>query len=133
MRDLIFHHVGIACSSIAAEEEYYSTLGYTREGREFVDPAQKIRGIFMTLGPFRIELLEPASKNSPLDPFLQKGVQMYHQAFLCDRLGETIDFLAAQGAVLLVPPVPAVAFNGRKISFLMLRNRMMVELIESVP
>jgi len=32
---------------------------------------------------------------------------------------------------LIVAPVPAVAFGGRKIAFLMLPNRLLIELIEA--
>jgi methylmalonyl-CoA/ethylmalonyl-CoA epimerase len=130
--DLTFHHVGIACRSIEDEKKYYQSLGYRQEGEFFTDPLQKISGIFMILGSMRIELLEATVKDSPLHSFLNRGIHMYHQAFLCPDLPGVIENFLLEGAVLVVDPIPAVAFNGRKISFLMLRNKLLVELIETV-
>jgi len=38
--------------------------------------------------------------------------------------------MRAQRAKVLVPPVPAVAFGGREIAFLVMPNRMLIELID---
>jgi hypothetical protein len=35
-----------------------------------------------------------------------------------------------QGSKVLVTPVPAVAFGGRKISFVMMPNMLLIELIQ---
>ncbi len=129
--DLVFHHIGIASLSVDEEEKSFLQLGYIREGEIFTDTTQKIRGLFMTLGNARIELLEPISSDSPVNAFIQRGIKMYHQAFCCRDILEAIEFFTEKGAYLAVPPVPAVAFNGRQIGFLMLKNRMLIELIES--
>lgn len=55
---------------------------------------------------------------------------MYHLAYLVDRISEAVAFLSGQGAKLIVPPIPATAFAGRKIAFVMLPNLLLVELIE---
>jgi len=128
--DLVFHHVGIATTSLSEEEVYYTTLGYRREGDVFTDPSQKIKGLFMTLGSMRIELLEALSKDSPVNGFLKRGMKMYHQAFLCGDIEKTVAFLVEQGAFVAVKPIPAVAFGGRRICFLMIGNKTLVELIE---
>lgn len=129
--DLVFHHVAIASPSISEEENSFLLLGYTREGEIFTDPVQKIKGLFMTLGNARVELLEPLSPDSPLNAFIQRGIKIYHQAFFCEDIFTTVKFYSEQGAYLAVPPVPAAEFNGRKIAFLMLQNKMLIELIES--
>jgi len=129
--DLKFHHVGLACKDIEVERAAHRLLGYTDEGEVFVDPRQRIRGCFMVQGGMRIELLEPGGENSPLQPFLVRNVKMYHQAFLTGAMQISIDELRRAGAVLAVPPTPAVAFAGRPIAFVMLRTGMLVELIQS--
>lgn len=129
--DLVFHHVGIASTSIAEEEKSFLLLGYVRETEIITDSTQKLKALFMTLGNMRIELLEPLSADSPVNAFIQRGIKMYHQAFFCGDILKTIDFFLEQGAYLAVPPVSAIAFNGRKIAFLMLRNKMLIEIIES--
>jgi methylmalonyl-CoA/ethylmalonyl-CoA epimerase len=129
--DLRFHHVGLACESIAVEQKAHRLLGYLDEGEVFVDPLQRIRGCFMVQGGMRIELLEPAGEKSPVRSFLNRGIKMYHQAFETGDINHSIDELRKAGAVLAVPPTPAVAFAGRPIAFLLLRTKMLVELIQS--
>jgi len=48
--DLLFHHLGVACRNLDVEEAVWVPLGYTREGDDFEDPRQQIRGRFLT-GP----------------------------------------------------------------------------------
>ena len=126
---LVFHHVGIACADVEEETAHYLALGYARETEIFTDETQRIRGLFMTNGGFRIELLEPAGENSPLTGYLARGVQMYHHAYEAPEFSATIRRLEEAGHRIVVPPVFAVAFK-RKICFLMLTNRSLIELIE---
>jgi methylmalonyl-CoA/ethylmalonyl-CoA epimerase len=60
---------------------------------------------------------------------MRSGIKLYHLAYETEGLATSIATMRAQGAKLVVEPVPAVAFAGRDIAFLMLRNRMLVELI----
>ena len=129
--DLRFHHVGLACKRIDVEQKAHRLLGYVDEGEIFVDPRQRIRGCFLVHGGMRIELLEPWGEDSPLQSFLSRGLKMYHQAFETAAIDASIDELRKAGAVLVVPPTPAVAFQNRPIAFLMLRTQMLVELIQS--
>ena len=128
---LEFHHVGVACAAIAAEEKFFASLGYRREGLAFEDRIQGVRGVFMAGQSPRLELLEALPSGSPgvLAPWLAQGVKLYHLAYFAPRLAPAIDSMRAQRAKLVVAPVPAVAFGGREIAFLMLPNRMLIELI----
>jgi hypothetical protein len=130
---LELHHIGIATTSILEEEKIFLPLGYAREGSVFTDPIQKVKGLFMTLGNVRIELLEPISSDSPLHAFIKREIKMCHQAFFCRDLVKTTNFFWEQGAYIVVQPVTNQAFDGRKVSFLKLKNKMLVELIESPP
>lgn len=113
--------------------EIYKNLGFTVEDEIFEDPRQKIRGVFLVLDQYRIELLEAINPTdgSPLDPFLSRGIKLYHHAFLVNQIHDAISDLLNQGAVVQVAPVESVAFKGKKIAFLMLKNMTLVELIES--
>lgn len=42
---------------------------------------------------------------------------MYHQCFTTPNLQNAIDYLVQQGAMLIVQPIEAVAFEHRKIAF----------------
>jgi glyoxalase/bleomycin resistance protein/dioxygenase superfamily protein len=127
---LEFHHIGVACRDIDREARAFAALGYTIDGQIFSDPLQKIRGCFLTGAGPRIELLAPLDDSSPLLPWLEKGIKMYHQAFEVESMEKTIAALCESRAVVLSPPKPAVAFDGRSIAFLMLPNLLLVELIE---
>lgn len=127
---LDFHHVGLACRKLSIEMKVHEQLGYTTEGEPFYDPIQRIHGIFMKHGPMRIELLEPASVDSPVTQILKHGQKMYHQGFTCADIHMAIRQLEAHRARIISPPAPAVAFHGKEIAFLMLPTLMIIELIQ---
>lgn len=126
-----FHHFGIACKDLDREQAQYELLGYEPEGADFSDAVQGIRGRFLVGGGPRLELLVALPGSTVLDPWLQAGHRIYQQAFEVDDLAEAIEFLEGKGARTVVEPVPAVAFEGRQIAFLMQRNMAMIELIEA--
>lgn len=127
-----FHHLGIATESIEKEEEVFGEFGYEPEGSPFCDPAQGVRGRFL-IGPGpRLELLEPLGGSQTLTPWLASKGRIYHQAFEVGNVDEVLRFVTStQRARILRPPLPAVAFGGRKVAFVMLRNRSVFELIQS--
>jgi methylmalonyl-CoA/ethylmalonyl-CoA epimerase len=127
---LTFHHVGLACRDIAAETAAHALLGYVPDGPVFEDPHQRIRGSFQTLGPFRVELLEPLDEQSPLMSWLERGVRMYHVCYETDDLGSALARLRDEGHRMVSAPAPAVAFDGRPVAFVMLRTRALVELLQ---
>jgi methylmalonyl-CoA/ethylmalonyl-CoA epimerase len=51
-------------------------------------------------------------------------------AYLVDELADALEKAKQQGCKVLVSPVPAAAFGGRRISFVMMPNMLMVEFIE---
>lgn len=126
-----FHHVGIACRDLGSEARAMQALGYRAESGEFTDPAQGIRGQFVTGPGPRMELLEQIAGSRVLEPWLAKGVKTYHFGYEIAELEAEVDRLKSAGAIVVTPPQPAVAFGGRRISFLMLKNLFLVELIET--
>jgi catechol 2,3-dioxygenase-like lactoylglutathione lyase family enzyme len=129
--DLRFHHVGLASRRIADELVALQAFGYHREGEPFVDERQGIRGQFMVGRGPRLEVLEPTDGSRTLDPWLAKGVKLYHQAFEVHDLDDQLRQRRAAGAIVVVPATPATAFGGRRIAFVMLPNRLLVELVEA--
>jgi methylmalonyl-CoA/ethylmalonyl-CoA epimerase len=128
-----FHHVGVACTNITTEAAQFAVVGYVAEGEPFEDPIQGVRGLFMAGQSPRVELLEPMGTISSgvLAPWLAKGIKLYHFAYFVPRLAPAIDAMRARRGKLVVAPVPAVAFGGRPIAFVMLPNRLLIELISS--
>jgi methylmalonyl-CoA/ethylmalonyl-CoA epimerase len=130
-RMLVFHHLGIATKSLTEDRRVYGALGYDPEGGEFVDERQGVRGQFLVGGGPRVELLEPLPASDVLTPFLSRGIKCYHHAYEVASIDEALSQLVAARAKVISKPVPAAAFDERRIAFLLLPNRWMVELIEA--
>lgn len=125
-----FHHLGVACRNIERDATAWFELGYRQEGGNFIDETQGIKGAFLHgVGP-RLELLEDLPGRQTIAPWLEKGVKIYHVAFEVKEIKKEIDELVQKRARVVVPPVPAVAFDNRRICFVVLRNLFLVELIE---
>lgn len=125
-----FHHIGIAVRSMASERAFFEAMGYRAEGPDFADPIQGIAGCFLTGAGPRLELLENLPDENTLTPWLASGLRMYHLAYEVDSMDEALACARAARGKILVQPVPAVAFEGRRIAFAMFRNGMMLEFIE---
>ena len=125
-----FHHVGYATASIEPERSVFALLGYRIEGERFVDTLQGVSGCFICGPGPRIELLENLPGADTLSPWINAGVKMYHFAYRVDDISNAIDWARSQRAKVIVQPVPATAFGGRHISFVMFRNGMMLEFIQ---
>jgi len=128
---LAFHHVGVACAEIDAEAQRLRPLGYRDEGGRFSDPGQGVLGQFLAGQAPRLELLQalPGTPEGVLSPWLARETKLYHLAYLTDDLEHAIGHFRHEGAKLVVAPMAAVAFDGRNIAFVMLRNGLLVELI----
>jgi methylmalonyl-CoA/ethylmalonyl-CoA epimerase len=125
-----FHHVGYATRSIEKEAAFFASLGYRQEGKAFVDPIQGVAGCFLTGPGPRIELLESLPGSVTLSPWLNAGIRLYHFGYLVANIEGSIEWARSQRGKVTVAPVPAVAFEGRRISFVMMRNGFLLEFIE---
>ena len=126
-----FHHLGLACRDLARESASWTGLGYRLEGEVFLDPLQKIRGCFLVGPGPRLELLTPEGDGSPIEGYLARGTKIYHQAFETDAFASDLDGLTARGRKVTAGPIPAVAFGGRNIAFVLLPTLNLIELIEA--
>jgi methylmalonyl-CoA/ethylmalonyl-CoA epimerase len=129
---LRFHHIGMACTDLDAETRRLAILGYRPEGEDFTDLNQGVHGRFLGGQAPRLELLIQLAGNSVLAPWLINNIKMYHLAYETDDLEDAITKLCSQKSKLVVPPVPAIAFDNRQIAFVMLPNMLLVELISNM-
>lgn len=134
---LLFHHIGVACRPEAlthgTERQNLDLLGYCPEGEQWVDDRLGMRGQFMIadgVGAPRLELIAPHGNQSPVTPWLERGIKLYHLAFLAADLPAEIKRMREHRAKLMLPPTPAVAFGDRRVAFVMLPNLLLIELIE---
>jgi methylmalonyl-CoA/ethylmalonyl-CoA epimerase len=127
---LSFHHVGVACRDLQSEMQRLAPLGYRQEGALFVDETQSVEGAFLVGGGPRLEILRPLTADGVLTPWLKNGTKLYHLAYAVGpEMQREMFALHGQGAKQVVAPVPAVAFGGAEICFLMMPNMLLVELI----
>ncbi len=126
--EMRFHHLGIATDGLLRDLCAYRALGYRSEGAVVVDERQGVKAQFLIGGGPRLELLEALPGSETLAPFLSRGIKCYHQAFEVPSLENSLAALRAVGAKQLAPPAQSAPLN-RRVVFLMLPNRWIVELI----
>lgn len=127
---LEFHHIGVATDNIEREFEAYRFLGYAREDQVFEDPEQGIRGQFITAaGQPRLELLENLPESKTLDSWLESRIKFYHYAYKVEDIEKVVEVLEKNRIKLLSPLKHSVYFKKR-ICFLMMSNRFLIELVE---
>jgi methylmalonyl-CoA/ethylmalonyl-CoA epimerase len=131
---LRIHHVGYVVASIAeAMPGFVRSLQSEWDGRVIEDPLQKVKVAFLTtrLEDAQVELVEPAATDSPVLRFLaEKGGGLHHVCYeVADLEGQLIE-MRSRGAVIAKRPKPAVAFNGRRIAWVVTAEKLLVELLE---
>jgi methylmalonyl-CoA/ethylmalonyl-CoA epimerase len=129
-----FHHIGFVVASIqTCVQEFVDSLQAEWDGVIFYDPNQDVRVTFLRgerpANP-TLELVEPASENSPVIPFLKRGGGLHHLCYEVTSLEDQLALSRAQGALLVKPPLPAVAFEGRRIAWVYTRNKLLLEFLE---
>ena len=77
-----------------------------------------------------LELVAPDSADSPVSAFLARGMSAYHLCFEVDSMADAIKYLLSIGCMLIRTPVPAAAFENRRIACFYTRSRQLVELVE---
>jgi methylmalonyl-CoA/ethylmalonyl-CoA epimerase len=128
------HHIGFVVSSIRDEiEGFTSSVGATWNGEIFDDPLQQVRVTFLqpaSANEAAIELIEPTLDNSPVSRFLERGGGLHHLCYEVDDLEDALKLARARGSLVVKQPLPAVAFRGRRIAWVVTRNRLVIEYLE---
>lgn len=132
--DLKLHHIGFVVSSIReCAESFALSLGATWDGNIVVDPVQKVHVTFFQghnpTDPL-IELVEPGAPESPVSQFLQRGGGLHHLCYEVRDLDSHLRFCQSAGTRIIRPPVPAVAFGGRRIAWGITKKRLLMEFLE---
>lgn len=111
------HHVAIAVPSLAeARATWEGPLGMKALPIEFV-PDQRVNVLVLFTGGQRVELVEPASDDSPVTKFLaRRGPGIHHLAWRVDSVEAAIAKLKAEG-VALIDESPRPGSHGTRIAF----------------
>lgn len=130
-----FHHVGFVVASIQdSVPGFAASLNAKWDGEIIHDPSQVVRVTFLhgdsTADPL-IELVEPAGEKSPVRGFLQRGGGLHHLCYQVNNLEEQLQRSRGAGAIISRPPLPAVAFGGRRIAWVFTKNKLLLEYLEA--
>jgi methylmalonyl-CoA/ethylmalonyl-CoA epimerase len=128
------HHLGFVVADIAAAMPgFVRSMAATWDQQIFADPHQKVKVAFLTirLGDPQIELVEPNGDDSPVLRFLhERGGGLHHACYEVDDLERELSEFRSRGALIVKRPKPAVAFQGRRIAWLLTPEKFLVELLE---
>jgi methylmalonyl-CoA/ethylmalonyl-CoA epimerase len=129
-------HVGVAVPKLGPTTDALEALfGYKVVSGPFDDPIQKVSVNFLATSDSdvaEIELIAPLSEDSPITSMLAKGGgAAYHLCFETSDIEQAVAHAKNNGCVIVSPPVPAVAFNGRRIAWIYTRSRQLFELVEA--
>jgi len=129
-----FHHIGFVVASIQSSVQgFIDSVDAQWDGTIFHDPNQVVRVTFLrskqAANPV-LELVEPAGENSPVIPFLKRGGGLHHLCYEIDSLEDQLVLSRAQGGLVVRPPLPAVAFGGRRITWVYTKHKLLVEYLE---
>lgn len=129
-------HVGVAVPSLNPATDTLATLfGYRVISGPFNDPIQKVSVNFLTQSDddvAEIELIAPLGQDSPITAMLAKsGGGAYHLCFETSDIEQALVHAKNNGCIVVSGPVPAVAFNGRRIAWIYTKSRQLFELVEA--
>lgn len=131
---LRLHHIGFVVASIEKTmPAFVRSMAAQWDGRSFDDPLQKARVAFLTTraGDAQIELVEPLGNDSPVQRFLQENRGgLHHLCYEVADLEQELAELRSRGAIIAKRPKPAVAFQGRRIAWVITAEKLLVELLE---
>lgn len=132
---LKLHHIGFVLASIQESAESFArSLGAIWDGNIVFDPLQKVRVTFLKgadVNDALIELVEPAEPESPVSRFLERGGGLHHLCYEVEDLESHLAFCKSVGTIVIRPPVPAVAFGGRRIAWTLTKKRLLLEFLEN--
>jgi methylmalonyl-CoA/ethylmalonyl-CoA epimerase len=130
---MTLHHFGISVAKIeTALELYVDRFGYLVQSPIIHDPRQTAFVQFLRLpgDSAFLELVAPDGPESKLAAAVKQGGGLHHLCYSVSDIESATQELRSKQMAVLCEPVPAVAFPGRKIAWLMGRDRLPIELVE---
>ena len=129
-----FHHFGFVVANIQdMVDGFAKSMAMAWDGEIIHDPNQLVRVAFLrsdnAADPL-IELVEPWGEGSPVLSFLKRGGGLHHVCYLVDSLEKQLEDCRARSSLVVRPPLPAAAFNGRRIAWVYTKQRLLVEYLE---
>jgi len=129
------HHVGYVVRSISeVADRFAQSVAASWDQKIIQDPLQDAKVAFLAgiVQEFPlVELVEPASEDSPVTNFLKKGGGLHHLCYEVESLDKQLEFSQTIGGMIVRPPLPAVAFAGRRIAWVYTKDRLLLEFLDA--
>ena len=125
------HHIGYLTKNLSKTQQQMQELGFAVEQESSYDAGRAVNIAFLVSGNYRIELIEPASKESPLYPLLKRYKNTpYHICYEVSNLSDAVAEYEQKGYSVIQQPQEAPCIGQHKVAFLMHINVGMIELLE---
>lgn len=129
-----FHHYGFVVASIQKlAPSLAGSMAMDWDGFTVHDPSQGVRVSFLrgsnSADPL-VELVEPADEASPVLSFLKRGGGLHHVCYMVDSLDHQLQECRAKGSLIVRQPLPAAAFDGRRIAWTYTKSKLLIEYLE---
>ncbi|WP_066633196.1 VOC family protein [Labilibacter marinus] len=126
-------HLGLVVKSITKGiKQWVDCFGYSQMTEETINVKQKVKVVFMEKPEsLTIKLLEPLNEDSPIYAFARRGGGLHHICFKVGNLKAEISQLKTTGLHLISPPAPGEAFENNDIAFMLAKNNLNIELIDT--
>jgi methylmalonyl-CoA/ethylmalonyl-CoA epimerase len=130
---MIIDHICFAVKNLGEGITNWENLfGYKQMTSIIENSRQKVKVAFLTKkDSITVKLIEPLEGNQSLLNFVNRGGGFHHICFKCASIEEKMSELKGKGMISLVPPQPGEAFNNHNIAFLLTRNGINIELIDT--
>ena len=123
-------HIGYAVNNIDMAKKAFEILGYIFEPT-VEDLERNIYIAFGSLDGYRIELVAPISKESPVDLQLNKiGPTPYHICYISSDIEADIERLKKCRYKVSTPLAPAIAFGNKRVVFMYSLSIGLIEIVE---
>ena len=125
-------HIGYAVKRLDRAVDSFHKLGFIFEP-EINDEDRNVKIVFGEKDGYRIELVCPLDQKaeSPVDSYLSSvGSVPYHICYKSYDFDEDVEDLKRQGFKVIIDPIPAVAFGGKRVVFLMNLGLGLMEIVE---
>lgn len=129
---MTIHHYGFLTKNIEKSLCYFEKLGYRQISSLVKDKERGIDIIFIesTDGQL-IELVSPNTENSVVSNIVKnQSNSIYHICFIVKSIEQTIENLVKENFILINEPQPAIAFDGKRVAFMISRYTGIIELLE---
>jgi methylmalonyl-CoA/ethylmalonyl-CoA epimerase len=130
---MIIDHICFAVKNLTEGIAWWeSVFGYKQMTSFIENSRQKVKVAFLSKeDSIIVKLIEPLESNQSLLNFVNKGGGFHHICFKCDNIDGRLKELSEKGLITLVLPQPGEAFSNHNIAFLLARNGLNIELIDT--